>query len=53
MSAAAILGGMAGMADPDNNIDVEIVETWGRFVRILLGILMLTAAALMALYRGR
>ena len=31
--------------------DIEIVETWERFVQILLGILALSGAALMALYR--
>jgi hypothetical protein len=41
------------MGDSANDIDLEIVETWERFVRILLVILIFTGAGLMALYHGR
>ncbi|HEX4921467.1 MAG TPA: hypothetical protein VFV92_12085 [Candidatus Bathyarchaeia archaeon] len=44
---------MAGVSDYDKDIDTEIVETWERFVQALLGILVLTGGALMALYYRR
>jgi hypothetical protein len=41
------------MSDYDKDIDVEIVEAWAGFVQVLLGILVLTGAALMAVYSRR
>ena len=41
------------MPESGQNIDAEIMEAWERFVRILLGIVMLTGAALIALYFDR
>ena len=41
------------MSDHDKDIDIEIVETWERFVQILLGILVLTGVTLMAIYSRR
>ena len=38
------------MSDYDKDIDVEIVEAWERFVQILLGILVFTGVALLAVY---
>lgn len=41
------------MADYDKEIDVEVVEAWERFVQILLGILVLTGMAMLAIYSRR
>ena len=41
------------MSDYEEDVDVEVVEAWERFVQILLGVLVLTGAALMAFYSRR
>jgi hypothetical protein len=51
--SAANGGGVAGVSDYDKDIDSEIVETWQRFVQAVLGILVLTGGALLALYFHR
>ena len=38
------------ISQSDDNIDVELVEIWQRFVQILLAILVLTGAGMMAYY---
>ena len=44
---------VAAMSDYDKDIDIEIVEAWERFVQILLGILVFTGVALLAVYSRR